>query len=60
MAKLRVEYEVKLVQFIDWPDDELNDLNYENLHCNLDMNKSQECEYGDITHIEKNDEEFNF
>ena len=60
MAKLRVEYEVKLVQFIDWPDDELADLNYENLHANLDMNKSTECEYEDITHIEKDDKEFNF
>ena len=60
MAKLRVEYEVKLVQFIDWPDDELKDLNYENLHSNMDMNKSSECEYGDISHIEKDDEEFYF
>lgn len=60
MAKLRVEYEVKLVQFFDWPDDELEDLTYENLQCNLDMNKSSECVNGDIIHIEKNDEEFYF
>ncbi len=60
MAELRVEYTVKLVEFIDWPDDELNNLNYENLKCNLNINNSSECEYEDITHIEKDDEEFIF
>ena len=60
MAKLRVEYEVKLVEFIDWPDDEMDDLNYENLHCNLDMNKSVECEYGDIVYMENDEGEFHF
>ncbi len=60
MAKIRVEYDVKLVEFIDWPDEEMDNFNYENLHCNLDMNKSSECEIGDITSIEKNDEEFYF
>jgi hypothetical protein len=49
-----------LVQYIDWPENEIADLNYENLHCNLDMDKSSECEYGDITHIEKDGKEFNF
>ena len=60
MAKLRVEYIVTLVEFIEWPDDEIQNLNYENLTSNLDMDKSSECTYGDIVHLEKDGEEFYF
>jgi hypothetical protein len=52
MAKLRVEYQVTLTEFIDWPDDELCDLNVENLKCNLDIRRSTECVYDDITYVE--------
>lgn len=52
MPRLRVEYQVTLTEFIDWPEDEMCDLNHANLRCNLDMNRSTECVYGDITLVE--------
>jgi len=36
MAKVIVEYTVKIKQTLDWPDDELGDFNYENLEANLE------------------------
>ena len=60
MAKLRVKFNVEVTQYIDWPDNELNELTYENLECNLDMDKSTRFEHGDIVDIQKNGEEFNF
>lgn len=60
MAKIRIEYEVTLVEFIDWPDNEMGAFNYASLHSNLDINRSSECEIGHIVSIEKDGEEFDF
>ena len=60
MAKLTVRYNVVVYQTIDWPDDELENLTYDNLLCNLDINESSEHEIEDITAMQKNDEEFYF
>ncbi|WP_415912481.1 hypothetical protein [Neptuniibacter sp. QD37_11] len=40
MAKVTVEYLTRKKQVIDWPDDEMEDFNYENLQCNLDPDKA--------------------
>lgn len=60
MAILKVKYTMIVEQDIVWPDDELDDLNYENLMCNLDQDEAHEWQIDDITEIEKDGEEFNF
>ncbi len=60
MAKLRVKYTMIVEQDIDWPDDELGDLNYENLMINLDHDDAHEWQVDDIQEITKNGEDFNF
>jgi len=39
MAKISVRYTVVVYEDIDWPDDELEDLTYDNLLINLDIEK---------------------
>lgn len=41
MAKVKVTYTATFVQNIDWPDDELDFFNQENLECNIDPDKSE-------------------
>jgi hypothetical protein len=53
VAQIEVEFVVKKKQVIDWPDDELENLNYDNLHCNIDEDEAQVIEVGDITSIRK-------
>lgn len=60
MAILKVKYIVEVTELIDWPDDELKDLNYENLEINLDFKKGNIFEQGDIVSMHKNGEEFYF
>lgn len=40
MAKVLVQYVTVHEQTIDWPESEMDNLNYENLMCNLDINRS--------------------
>jgi len=60
MIKLTIEYTVKFYQTFDWPDDEIEDLNYDTLLCNLDIEQSDEYEIEDITAMQKDGEEFYF
>tara|TARA_R100000951_G_C2529874_1_gene146079 strand:+ start:259 stop:441 length:183 start_codon:yes stop_codon:yes gene_type:complete len=60
MALLRVKYTMTVEQDIDWPDDKLEDLNYENLMINLDQDDAHEWQIDDIQEITKNGEDFNF
>lgn len=50
MAKVTVTYTAKFHQVIEWPDDELDDFNQENLECNIEPDKSEFI--GDITVVD--------
>ena len=54
MAKIAVKYTATFVQVIDWPDDEMDSFNYENLECNIDTEKSQFTGALDIDRVEVN------
>ena len=61
MAKIRVKYTVTATQYIDWPDDEMGDFNYDNLESNLDAtNLSTLLEVDDILEVEVNNEPHEF
>jgi len=60
MAKLRVVYTVQHVEYIEWPDDEMDALDYDNLMCNLDPNEAKFKDVDDIVDIKKDGEEFYF
>lgn len=60
MAILRVKYTMIVEQDIDWPDDELCDLNYENLIINLDQDEAHEWQINYIEEMKKDGEDFYF
>jgi hypothetical protein len=60
MARIEVEYTVKMKQVIDWPDDELDHFGYESLECNLDIEDSTMLQIEDIIEIKKNGKDHNF
>jgi len=60
MAILKVIYTVTIEETIDWPDDELEDLNYDNLMTNLNVDDKDDYQYEEIKSITKNDREFWF
>lgn len=60
MAKIRVEYMVKIVQYIDWPDTEMGDFNHENLECNLEPERADTMDPYDITGVQVNGEPHEF
>ena len=45
MAKLKVRYTIIVDQTIDWPDDEMDNLNYDNLEVNFDPRDSYSTEF---------------
>ena len=60
MATIRVKYTVEFEETIDWPDDELESLTYDNLLINLDFENNHDFVYEDITRIVKDGVEFDF
>lgn len=59
MATLEVEYTVKVKQTIHWPDDELDNLNYDNLMVNLDPAIANDIgEPEEISNVKKNGEQY--
>jgi hypothetical protein len=60
MAKLRVVYTVQHIEYIEWPDDELEHLDYDNLICNLDFDNAKFRDFDDVINIKKDGEEFYF
>ena len=60
MAKLRVVYTVQHVEYIEWSDVELKDLDYENLVNTLDFDKAKFRDFDEIMDVKKDGEEFYF
>ncbi len=60
MAKVIVEYMVKMKQTLHWPDDELKDFNYENLQVNLEPSVDDVAGDCDISSVKLNGQEHNF
>jgi len=60
MARIEVKYTVLMTQIIDWPDDELEDFNYDNLCANLDVDKSNEGDEFNICDVKKDGKNHDF
>lgn len=60
MAKVAVKYAATFIQVIDWPDDELDAFNYENLEANIDHEKSNFTGDIDIDEVELNGQQHYF
>ena len=60
MAKFRVKYTMVIEQDIEWPDDELDGLNYDNMLLNCDVDEAHEKQYDDIIEITKDGVDYDF
>lgn len=60
MAKFTVKYTMEFTQEIDWPDDELDNLNYDLMLYNLNHEVSFDHTYEEITAISKDGIDFDF
>lgn len=61
MAQVKVQYTVKATQYIDWPEDEMDDFNYDNLECNLEpSDRSTMLEVDEITVVEVDKKPYEF
>lgn len=60
MAKIKVNFTVNYTTTIDWPDDEMDDLTYENLECNLDIHDAHKLSVDEIKSVKVNGKEHYF
>lgn len=60
MASIKVNFTVNYTTTIDWPDDEMEDLTYENLECNLDIYDSHVLSVNEIQSVKVNGKEHYF
>ena len=60
MAEIKVKYTVIIEEVIDWPDDELENLTYDNLLLNCEVDNARSVDYDDIIEIKKDDKYFQF
>ncbi len=61
MAKVKVTYTVVVTQTIDWPDDEMEDFDHDNLMLNLDPSHlNSDAEIDDIYSVKVNGVEHHF
>lgn len=60
MAKIKVKYKVYFEETIDWPDDEIDNLNYESLVLNTDYESATQVDEPEIFEIEKDGKDFSF
>ena len=60
MAKFRVKYTMTVEQDVEWPDDELDGLNYDNMLLNCDIDEAHERQYDDIIEITKDGVDYDF
>ena len=61
MNKVMVKFNVIATQYIDWPEDEMDNFTYDSLECNLDIEAdSTLMEIEDITMVEVNNEPHEF
>ena len=60
MAKFKVKYTVTIEETINWPDDELDNFDYDNLMINLNIEEKDDYQYEEIISINKDGESFYF
>lgn len=58
MAKIKVKYKAIVEEIIDWPDDELENLTYDNLLLNCDIENARDVDYDEIVTSSKDGENF--
>jgi hypothetical protein len=61
MAKVEVTYTARITQTLDWPDDELDDFNYNNLQANLEPTEDDiDGQEFDILDVKLNGQDHSF
>ncbi|MBQ4836027.1 hypothetical protein [Pseudoalteromonas luteoviolacea] len=61
MAKVEVKFLVEMSQTIDWPDDEMDNFNYENLQINCDPEQAEiESHDYELKRVAVNGNEYEF
>ena len=60
MAKIKVKYIAIVEEVIDWPDDELEDMTYDNLLLNCEVDNARGVDYDEIIKVTKDGEDFEF
>lgn len=60
MPNIKVQYTITLEQTVFWPDDEMDNLNYSSLVCNLEPEESAEIGDREITETSKDGINFDF
>lgn len=60
MAKIKLKYKAIVEEVIDWPDDELKNLTYDNLLLNYEVCNARYVDYDEIVTVSKDGEEFEF
>tara|TARA_R110002050_G_scaffold288861_1_gene441054 strand:- start:1107 stop:1289 length:183 start_codon:yes stop_codon:yes gene_type:complete len=58
VAKIKVKYKAIVEEIIDWPDDELENLTYDNLLLNCDIENARDVDYDEIVTSSKDGENF--
>jgi hypothetical protein len=54
MARIQVTYMAKITELIEWPENEMDDFNHENLTLNLKPRKANNYDDLDIISVKKN------
>lgn len=60
MAKIRVKYTVEVEQIIDWPDDEMEFFNHDNLVANCEPNDFTTMSRPELISVKVNGKDHNF
>ena len=60
MAKIKVKYKMIVEEVIDWPDDELENLTYDILLLNCEVDNARDVDYDEIITVSKDGEDFEF
>ena len=60
MARVKVKFIIPMTAVIEWPDDELGDLNYDNLCANLDVDTADHNYEFEVLSAEIDGEELEF
>ena len=58
--KVKVRFSVSMIQTIDWPEDEMEDFNYDNLHANLDHEKGSANYDYEVLDVKVDGENYDF
>lgn len=60
MARVKVQFTATITQIINWPDDEIEHLNYDNVMANFDSTSAHSVEVDEISDITVDGKEFYF